>query len=220
MPAAGQTTVDFNNSFFDEMLNSAGVRALTRGAAEKALNIARANAPWIPELSRRAPSGGRAACAPHHLQGGRHRREDNAHRITDRQPRQGIEEGEIMSVISPDIEQWLCDYLRDRVYDVEGLQFDNRKPEAYRGDYPLVTIRDDSGSGDGLAQFDRSIGVNIYGWTRAHDKPCKDLARRIQALLMDDAIASAENSPVIAVDHSQCNGPYVVPENEPTAHST
>lgn len=123
-----------------------------------------------------------------------------------------------MSVISPDIEQWLCDYLRDRVYDVEGLQFDNRKPEAYRGDYPLVTIRDDSGSGDGLAQFDRSIGVNIYGWTRAHDKPCKDLARRIQALLMDDAIASAENSPVIAVGHSQCNGPYVVPENEPTAH--
>lgn len=45
MPAAGQTTVDFNNSFFDEMLNSAGVRALTRWAAEKALNIARANAP-------------------------------------------------------------------------------------------------------------------------------------------------------------------------------
>ena len=45
MPAAGQTTVDFNTSFFDEMLNSAGVRALTRGAAEKALNIARANAP-------------------------------------------------------------------------------------------------------------------------------------------------------------------------------
>lgn len=45
MPAAGQTTVDFNNSFFDEMLNSAEVRALTRGAAEKALNIARANAP-------------------------------------------------------------------------------------------------------------------------------------------------------------------------------
>ena len=45
MPAAGQTTVDFHNSFFDEMLNSAGVRALTRGAAEKALNIARANAP-------------------------------------------------------------------------------------------------------------------------------------------------------------------------------
>ena len=45
MPAAGQTTVDFNNSFFDEMLNSAGVRALARGAAEKALNIARANAP-------------------------------------------------------------------------------------------------------------------------------------------------------------------------------
>lgn len=45
MPAAGQITVDFNDSFFDEMLNSAGVRALTRGAAEKALNAAKANAP-------------------------------------------------------------------------------------------------------------------------------------------------------------------------------
>lgn len=92
----------------------------------------------------------------------------------------------------------------------------NRKPiAAIIRSSPSATTAD---PGDGLAQFDRSIGVNIYGWTRAHDKPCKDLARRIQALLMDDAIASAENSPVIAVDHSQCNGPYVVPENEPTAH--
>lgn len=45
MPASGQTTVKFNDSFFDQMLNSAGVRAMTRGAAEKALGIAKANAP-------------------------------------------------------------------------------------------------------------------------------------------------------------------------------
>lgn len=45
MPAFGQTTVHFNDAFFDEILNSAGVRAMTRGAAEKALNIAKANAP-------------------------------------------------------------------------------------------------------------------------------------------------------------------------------
>ena len=30
---------------FDQILNSAGVRALTRGAAEKALGVAKANAP-------------------------------------------------------------------------------------------------------------------------------------------------------------------------------
>lgn len=45
MASDGQTTVDFNQAFFDAMLKSAGVQALTRGAAEKALGVARANAP-------------------------------------------------------------------------------------------------------------------------------------------------------------------------------
>lgn len=45
MPAAGQTTVHFNDEFFDEILNSAGVRAMCRGAAERALGVAQANAP-------------------------------------------------------------------------------------------------------------------------------------------------------------------------------
>lgn len=45
MGADGQTKVDFNPAFFDAMLKSAGVQALTRGAAEKALGVARANAP-------------------------------------------------------------------------------------------------------------------------------------------------------------------------------
>lgn len=45
MAYAGQTYIDFNDAFFDEMLRSAGVRAMTRGAAEKALGVAKANAP-------------------------------------------------------------------------------------------------------------------------------------------------------------------------------
>ena len=45
MPAAGQVTVKFNEAYFDGILNSAAVRALSRGAAEKALGIAKANAP-------------------------------------------------------------------------------------------------------------------------------------------------------------------------------
>lgn len=45
MAGSGQVKVHFNDAFFDEILNSAGVRAMTRGAAEKALGVARANAP-------------------------------------------------------------------------------------------------------------------------------------------------------------------------------
>lgn len=37
--------LDINDSFFDDVLNSAAVRAMTRGAAEKAAALARANAP-------------------------------------------------------------------------------------------------------------------------------------------------------------------------------
>ena len=44
MAGSGQTSIKFNDAFFDQILNSAGVRALTRGAAEKALGVAKANA--------------------------------------------------------------------------------------------------------------------------------------------------------------------------------
>jgi hypothetical protein len=45
MPAAGQTYVDFNDKFFDDILRSAGVRQLTRSAAERVLAQAVASAP-------------------------------------------------------------------------------------------------------------------------------------------------------------------------------
>lgn len=45
MPAAGQTTVDFNDKFFEDILNSSKVKQLTRQAAERALAAARASAP-------------------------------------------------------------------------------------------------------------------------------------------------------------------------------
>ena len=38
-------TVKFNDKYFDELLNSAGVKAMTRRAAEKVLESAKANAP-------------------------------------------------------------------------------------------------------------------------------------------------------------------------------
>lgn len=45
MAGSGQVSVKFNDVFFDQIMNSAGMRAMTRGAAEKALGVAKANAP-------------------------------------------------------------------------------------------------------------------------------------------------------------------------------
>lgn len=43
--AKTKVSVDFNPKFFDEILNSAGVKALTTLAADRALAYARASAP-------------------------------------------------------------------------------------------------------------------------------------------------------------------------------
>ncbi|HAH53413.1 MAG TPA: hypothetical protein DCL71_03925 [Bifidobacterium sp.] len=43
--AKNRVSVDFNPKFFDEILNSAGVKALTTLAANRALAYARASAP-------------------------------------------------------------------------------------------------------------------------------------------------------------------------------
>jgi hypothetical protein len=45
MPAAGQTYVEFNDQFFDEIMKSAGVKQLTRQAAERVLAAAVSEAP-------------------------------------------------------------------------------------------------------------------------------------------------------------------------------
>ena len=72
---------------------------------------------------------------------------------------------------------------------------------------------------DGLGHFDRSIGVNVYGWSRQAEKPCKTLARRVYAALTEHpAIALAKGSPIVSVDDSSCNGPYPVSDDSDTAH--
>ena len=48
MAGSGQTSIKFNDAFFDQILNSAGVRALTRGAAEKALRGGQGQPPPSP----------------------------------------------------------------------------------------------------------------------------------------------------------------------------
>lgn len=45
MPRAGQTIVEFNPVFFDNIMQSAGVERLTEESAQKVLTIAKATAP-------------------------------------------------------------------------------------------------------------------------------------------------------------------------------
>lgn len=122
-----------------------------------------------------------------------------------------------MSMVTPpDIELWLCEWLRSNIKDVPGLQVGNREPENYRGEYPLIVVRDDGGGQSDRVIFDRSVGVTIRGWTRSNSKPCADLARRVYALLTADPEilqGFAEGSPILAIDESGCNGPYSVSED-------
>ena len=42
-------------------------------------------------------------------------------------------------ILPPDMEAFLCDYLRTHITDVDGLQVGSKKPPDYQGAYPLVT---------------------------------------------------------------------------------
>ena len=115
------------------------------------------------------------------------------------------------SVIPPDLELFLTGWLRSNITDVAGLQVGNRIPDDYDGSYPLVVVRDDGGtqSADRVT-FDRSIGVNVLGWTRNDTKPCRDLAARVYGVLTGEPgilIGFAEGSRICAVVSDGCNGP-------------
>lgn len=45
MPSSGQTQVEFNDSFFESILRSSGVKSLCSQKAEKVLQAAKASAP-------------------------------------------------------------------------------------------------------------------------------------------------------------------------------
>ena len=123
------------------------------------------------------------------------------------------------AVMPPDLELWLCPYLRSLLDDVDGVRVAARMPEDYDGAYPLVTIRDDGGGRDDFLRYDRSVAVNVTGWTRSRDRPCKDLARRVMALMTDEPVLqTASGSPVLAVDFDSCNGPYAITDDPPYAH--
>lgn len=119
-------------------------------------------------------------------------------------------------VMPPDMEMWATTYLREKLIDVTGLQIDNKVPSDYRGGFPLVTIRDDSGAQTEIVTYERSLGVTIYMGTLQDVEGARNLARRVYALLTDPMIA-LEANPITAIDYDGCNGPYQITDSQHAA---
>lgn len=117
-------------------------------------------------------------------------------------------------VLPPDLELWLCTYLRARLKSsFPTLIVSNREPDDYDGSRPLVVVRDDGGGQSNRVLFDRSVGVTARYGARAAPKPCRDLAARIYGMLTDPAICSLDGSPIAGIDEDVCNGPFPVAED-------
>ena len=118
------------------------------------------------------------------------------------------------AVLPPDLEAWLCAYLRSQLKPSHGtIHVSNREPDDYNGSYPLVVVRDDGGSQSNRVLFDRSIGITVRYGSRSAPGPCRDLAARIYGLLTDPEICSLDSSPIAGIDEAGCNGPYFVAED-------
>ena len=119
------------------------------------------------------------------------------------------------SVLPPDIEKFLTGYLRTFL----GVETDVKVPAGWDGATALVTVRDDGGPMTGPTTFDRSVGVTVYAGSRQDVSESRALARRAFAALTSPTIAWEKGSPVAAVIHDGCNGPYQTTDDHDVAVS-
>lgn len=126
-----------------------------------------------------------------------------------------------MRVTPPDLELFLTGYVRS----IGGLLMppplippvvSNKEPA---GTFPpaMVIVRDDSGPKTSLVTFERTIGFSALAGTKTYDYPANNLARDLFAFLTSDDIVMAPGSPIAAVIHEQCLGPFAVDEPQDKA---
>lgn len=119
-------------------------------------------------------------------------------------------------VTAPDMEMWVVNYLRATLTaEGESVQVSNKEPASLSLPLtkPLIVVRDDSGPRASHVTFDRSLGVNVLAGTRLNDLAANTLARKVMAILTDEAIIEAPGSPIASIEWDGCNGPYPVTEN-------
>lgn len=113
-------------------------------------------------------------------------------------------------VIPPDVALWASERLREELAgQYPDLQVDIRVPDGYRGEYPLIVIRDDGGSQEERLLFDRSLGVTVHYGPIDDPYPARQLADAVYASLTDTSIPY-EAGPVASITSDGCNGPYPV----------
>lgn len=116
-------------------------------------------------------------------------------------------------VTPPDLELWLTAYVRtvaaaeNVIVDVRNREPDDLKRPLAR---PMIILRDDSGPRLDLPTFDRSIGATVLGASKQNPKPVNDIARWLIAVLMDEAIIHAPDSPIASIEWEGFNGPLSV----------
>jgi len=119
----------------------------------------------------------------------------------------------VARVTPPDFELWLTGYVRARAaaegidVDVDNVEPDDLTVEMER---PLIVIRDDSGPRKDIPTFDRSVGATVLGGSKAFPKPINDIARWLSAVLSDEEIVTAPDSPIASLELDGFNGPYPV----------
>lgn len=119
----------------------------------------------------------------------------------------------MVRVTPPDLELFLTGYVRT-LAQVEGVDADVgiTEPPTLKlpMSRPMIVLRDDSGPRLDLPTFSRSIGATVLGGSKANPKPINDVARWLTAVLMDEAIVTATNSPIASIEWDGFNGPYPV----------
>jgi len=109
-------------------------------------------------------------------------------------------------ILPPDLELWLCTYLRG-ILDVElgpgTATVSNKEPGTYTGPTPLVVIRSDGGPADDTypGQWYWQVGVSVLaGASRQDDQPANDIACHVLAILTEEPeILLADGSPITKV---------------------